>query len=157
MNWSELVNEGFPSPHEREPAELRGDIADELSDHLTCIFEGEQNRNESDEHMSRDRALERFGNPKRIAYRLWWEAMKERIMRDRIILIAMILMALATIAVSGFAWTSLQRAQEINRTTFAALGRLENRNPAERSRKAHHEIRRKRRPERSRVRSRDGA
>ena len=131
MNYPDLIDEGFPSPDEREPAELRGDIADELSDHLTCIFDEERSQKEIDESAAHSRALERFGNPKRLAYRLWWEAMKEKIMKDRIILIAMILMAIGTIAVAGLTWVSFQKSQEVNRAMVQALEKIAANRPAE--------------------------
>ena len=75
-----------------------GDIADELADHLHCSMTRErlsdEGRGRSEEEIV-TAALERFGDPGQIARRLWWDAMKERIMAQRFMM-AVTLVAAAT-------------------------------------------------------------
>ena len=76
----------LPAPREDEPRELRQDIADELADHLHCAVARERLRDETlrgDNDEALRAALDRFGDPAAVARRLWYDAMKERIMTQR--------------------------------------------------------------------------
>lgn len=73
----------LPAPRDDEPASLRQDILDELSDHLSCAFHRELVKS-GDEQTAQQRVLDRFGDPRRIAYQLWFQAMWSRIMSQRI-------------------------------------------------------------------------
>jgi hypothetical protein len=99
MSWSEAIHQNLPPPDpgmNPEPADLRRDIADELADHLECAMQRELRATE-DETRARRAVLQRFGDPKRIAQRLWFDAMKETIMTQRITLITNIVLALAVV------------------------------------------------------------
>ena len=72
----------LPAPLDDEPPSVRQDIADELADHLACAFRRELIRN-SDDAAAQERTLDRFGNPQRVAYRLWFQAMWGHIMLNR--------------------------------------------------------------------------
>jgi len=85
----EDISAGLPAPRDDEPRELRSDIADELADHLACSMARERLR-DADQSIRSDKelldvVLERFGNPGQLARRLWWDAMKEKIMTQRIL------------------------------------------------------------------------
>jgi len=73
----------LPPPLDDEPASLRRDIADELGDHLASAFHRELVKS-ADEDVAKERVLERFGDPRRIARQLWWQAMWSRIMLQKI-------------------------------------------------------------------------
>jgi hypothetical protein len=83
MDWHELVNDALPPPRGDEPGGLRQDIADELADHFDCALRREQLRL-ADEDAAHDAALKKFGDPKLLAYRLWFDAMKGAIMKRRL-------------------------------------------------------------------------
>ncbi len=85
MDWREPIAQGLPRPHPDEPASLRRDIQDELADHLACAFAREMART-PDEPTARRAVLARFGDPRKLARRLWLDAMKETIMNQRILL-----------------------------------------------------------------------
>ena len=123
MNWREAIREGFPSPRDQEPAELRQDIADELADHLACALRHELRRTD-DESEARRRVLERFGDPKRLAYRLWFDAMRETIMKDRVLLVGMVVMIITCLATCAVAWRSMQDSRTINQAVLARLEAL---------------------------------
>jgi hypothetical protein len=98
------ISAELPAPRDDEPASLRSDIIDEIADHLQCAFNrelhsqasGGREATDSDPAtVARDRALFRFGNPAAIARRLWYDAMKERIMSQRVTMAAAIVAACA--------------------------------------------------------------
>jgi len=118
--WLEEIARGLPSPRKDEPGNLRQDIADELGDHLACAIHDEEKRT-GDESLARQRVLERFGDPVKIARRLWWDAMKENIMKDYIMLAAVVVMAVVTLAVT---WMAFQKMDLMTQTMVAAIERL---------------------------------
>ncbi len=78
----EDVLAGLPLPFDDEPPSVRQDIADELADHLACAYRRELLKT-ADERTAWQRVLDRFGNPQRIAYQLWFQALWGRIMLNR--------------------------------------------------------------------------
>jgi hypothetical protein len=76
VSWPADITEGLPGPRGDEPADLRRNIVDELADHLGCAMTRELRRTKDETEAQRN-VLKRFGDPKRIAYRLWFDAMKE--------------------------------------------------------------------------------
>jgi hypothetical protein len=82
MHWPREGINPFPSPHRDEPTGLRADILDELADHLALSAEKELTSNGQTEEGAWTRALDRFGDPDAVARRLWWDAMKGKVMRD---------------------------------------------------------------------------
>jgi hypothetical protein len=74
----------LPAPRDDEPPSLRSDIADELLDHLACAYRREILK-DGDEVAAERRVLDRFGDPKKLARRLWWQAMWSRIMGRRML------------------------------------------------------------------------
>lgn len=98
----------LPPPHDDEPAQLRSDILDELQDHLNCAAERERRRLQlsdqpADQASVWTAVIERFGDPSALARRLWLDAMKGRIMTQRV-LIGMV--GLLTVLVGVLVWRS---------------------------------------------------
>ncbi len=123
VDWPEVIIEGFPGPRDGEPPDLRGDIADELNDHLACAMQRELRRTD-DPAAAEHAVLDRFGDPKRIARRLWWDAMKEQVMKDRVMIGMMVLTLLICAAVGFFAWQMVQQGQQVNQAILAKLAEL---------------------------------
>lgn len=120
MDWPDLVSEGLPPPRSDEPVRLRQDIADELADHLACALSRERRRAD-DETAARRAVLDRFGDPKAIARRLWFDAMKEIIMRERLVLVLAGVL-LITVLVGGLlTWQSMKLNREVNQAILAKL------------------------------------
>lgn len=117
MGWPDAITEGLPPPHEGEPSRLRQDIIDELADHLAMAMQRELRRNE-DESVARRAVLDRFGDPLAVARRLWWDAMKEKIMKDRLMLIGVAVVLVAVLAFLGVSWAAQSR---INQAILAKL------------------------------------
>ncbi len=83
MLWPDDIAGSLPPPQGASEQALRNDILDELNDHLECAMHRERRRHEDDD-LAHRAVLVRFGDPARIAYRLWFDALKERIIMQRI-------------------------------------------------------------------------
>ena len=116
----------LPPPHDEEPAQLRSDILDELRDHLSCAVDRERQRlglsdKPGDAVTIWQAVLERFGDPSALARRLWFDAMKGRLMTQRVLLGAVAV--LATLLVVG-GWrmtTTLSAVVDQNQKATAAI------------------------------------
>jgi len=99
MTWNKDPDKAFPAPHPREPGGLRQDILDEIADHLACAAEREEERQEEEnEGAVWDRVLDRFGDPDAIARKLWWDQMRETVMREWIQTGVMVVVTIAVLA-----------------------------------------------------------
>lgn len=120
MTWPEISIEDFPPRRDDEPSSLRQDILDELSDHFACALNRELLKN-PDEQLARRRVIDQFGDPIKIARQLWLEAMKERIMSQRIMTGISAVMAACSIAVVGIAWVLMKESQVVNQKMLEQL------------------------------------
>lgn len=103
----------LPAPRDDEPPQLRGDIADELADHLHCAHRREMLKDGNDE-AARQRVLDRFGDPKKLARRLWWQAMWSRIMGQRLLAGLQWMVSLAAVTLAGAVfWQQMTILQEM--------------------------------------------
>lgn len=93
LDWRESATGGLPEDLAHEYEALRGDIADELDDHLLCAMKRELRRTD-DESAAERAVLERFGDSRKVARQLWCEAIKEKVMRDRILIWAIVVITL---------------------------------------------------------------
>jgi len=104
----------FPPPRSEEPAELRRAIVEELADHLSCALRREQLAGGQQEiHSARQRVLTRFGDPAAVARRLWFDALWEKIMLQRIVTTACVVLAAVSCLALLLAWQSLTRQQDL--------------------------------------------
>lgn len=78
----------LPPSRDDEPPSLRQDIIDELTDHLACAQHREM-LTTNDEMEAKQRVLDKFGDPREVARKLWFQAMWSRIMTQRWLLGAM--------------------------------------------------------------------
>ena len=150
----------LPPPRDDEPESLRQDVVDELADHLHCAMQrellagsgrepaagcGPNEGNGTDsqqahapsspaesEAMAYRRVLARFGNPSALARRLWLDAMKERLMAQRLTAIMATLAAAACLLILLLNWRSMreyadrserlfQEQQQLNQTLMEQL------------------------------------
>jgi hypothetical protein len=97
MEWFDDPAAVFPAPRDDEPPELRNRIVRELRDHLDCAYRRELvlcgNETEAEQ-----RVLKKFGDPGRLARKLWLDAMQEKIMSQRWNLAVSSIMACACLA-----------------------------------------------------------
>jgi hypothetical protein len=112
MDFRESLSAELPAPRDDEPDGLRDDIVDELADHLACAYRGELLRG-ADPATARERALQRFGDPAALARRLWFDAMKGKIMAQRALVIWCILLTAVSLALAGLMWTQAVRSQRM--------------------------------------------
>jgi len=116
MDYHDTLSALLPRPRDDEPASLRHDIVDELSDHLTCAYHRELLRG-TGPAVAKARTLERFGDPAAVARRLWFDAMKGKIMAKRILIATCLVFMAAFVWVVGVAaQRSGQSAAELSFT-----------------------------------------
>ncbi|QDT44345.1 hypothetical protein Pan241w_44540 [Gimesia alba] len=126
MAWPEISIDDFPPERDDEPSSLRQDIIDELSDHFACALNRELLKN-PDEQTAKQRVLTQFGDPIKIARQLWLDAMKEKIMSQRIMTGISAVMAVCCLAVVGIAWMLFQESQSINQKMLAQMAAMADR------------------------------
>ena len=129
----------LPAPRDDEPESLRTDIVDELSDHLQCAVRREELRSNSEPwgsaprdepnddgtEPSRSRAyqrvLARFGDPAAVARKLWWDAMWEKVMRQRFTAVMAGIGAAACVAVCFLLWQFVQDSRASQAASLAEM------------------------------------
>ncbi len=130
----------LPPPHDEEPAQLRSDILDELRDHLDCAVDRERGRLElrgqsADAKTVWKSVIERFGDPANVARRLWFDAMRGRLMTQRVMLGVVLVVVLALVGWMAILSRSLTAVIDENQKATAAvlkrLGREQAVSPAE--------------------------
>ncbi|HVW01451.1 MAG TPA: permease prefix domain 1-containing protein, partial [Planctomycetaceae bacterium] len=123
MTWTDSAAH-LPAPRDDEPPHLRQDIHDELADHLQSAMEREL-RQTTDEGAARERVLERFGDPRRVARKLWQDAMWEKLMSQRILVAMAGMILVASFGMFWMTWTIAQQGREMNAALVARLDRLD--------------------------------
>lgn len=120
----------LPAPEDDEPASLRSDIEDELADHLQCAMRREILK-DGNETAAETRVLDRFGDPKKLARRLWWQAMWSRIMGKRILSGLQWMLTLTAVVLAGAVlWQQssliieLRTAREADTQKFEAIAEV---------------------------------
>src|SRR5579872_3442746 len=129
MNWFRDIADELPAPRDDEPSSLRQDIADELADHLQASFLRELHRT-PEETAARQHVLDRFGDPRRVARQLWFDAMKEKIMSQRVNVVLSSLMTVACLLALGLMTVMLRDSREVNAAILARLQALATPQPA---------------------------
>ncbi len=119
MDFRADLSAELPAPRDDEPGGLRDDILDELTDHLACAYRRELLRG-ADAATARQRVLERFGDPAALARRLWFDAMKGKIMAQRILVVCCILLTVISLSLAFVTWN-----QAVHAHRLAALAQAE--------------------------------
>jgi hypothetical protein len=113
MEWLDDFSVALPAPREDEPPDLRRTIIAELRDHLHAAMQRELLLTGKAE-QARQNVLARFGDPARLARKLWYEAMWEKIMTQRLTLVALVAVVLVSIASMGLTWFLVVQAGQVN-------------------------------------------
>ncbi|MEZ6055693.1 MAG: hypothetical protein R3C01_03220 [Planctomycetaceae bacterium] len=124
----EEMSADLPAPHEEEPKSLRADILDELADHLQMATQRELLRSGDTSFVALDeksgdlgdsrvkeirrRVLYQFGNPGRIARQLWFDAMQEKLMKQKLNL-SLLLLTLVCGGLFYLNWQSIRDNRDI--------------------------------------------
>ncbi len=131
MDFRDALSADLPAPRDDEPAGLRQDILDELADHLACSYNRELLRG-AKPGEARRRTLERFGNPAAVARRLWLDAMKGKIMAQRVLIATCLVVVAACLGIVGLIWSQSSRAAAeaavANRRLAELLGQTQSTN-----------------------------
>jgi hypothetical protein len=127
MEWLEELAGRLPALRDDEPPEIRRKIIAELRDHLQSAFERELLRT-GNHDQARDNVLVQFGDPARLARKLWYDAMWEKIMSRRLMwsaLCAVVLLSLGSLGLASFlvvqSRTATQALLEQSRAASEAL------------------------------------
>jgi hypothetical protein len=124
MDLRDTLSALLPPPRDGEPPSLRQDILDELGDHLACAHNRELLRGVNAQ-LARKRVLERFGDPAAVARRLWLDAMKGKIMVQRLLIATCLVVMMVSLSLVGLVWIQSSRATvqatEANRKLSEAL------------------------------------
>jgi tetratricopeptide (TPR) repeat protein len=134
VDWLDGLADVFPRRRDDEPPDLRARIVKELRDHLECACAGELVKC-GDEDEARRRALARLGDPRRLARKLWLDAMQEKIMSQRIMLASSLVMTVACVVMGAIVWrvadqsaqaslAAVEQGRETNQALLAALSQL---------------------------------
>jgi hypothetical protein len=119
MLFRDSLSSLLPAPRDDEPATLRQDIVDELSDHLACAYNRELLRG-TNADLAYRRVLDRFGDPAAVARRLWLDAMKGKIMAQRVLIATCLVVMLACGASVGLAWNWMNQDRLLRSREAAA-------------------------------------
>ncbi len=119
MDFVESLTGRMPPVREDEPPGLRQDIFDELKDHLAASLQRELLRS-GDPATARARVLERFGDPAAVACRLWLDAMRGKIMGQRVLIRTCVLVAAASVLAVAILWQELVQARRMAADQAAA-------------------------------------
>ena len=125
MEWPEDLASELPANRGDEPAELRRRIIAELRDHLDSALQRELLRT-GDAAQARQNVLFRFGDPARLARKLWFDAMWEKIMMQRGMLVAIMAMVVVSAGSMGLTWFMVVQAGQVNKAILAKLEALGN-------------------------------
>lgn len=104
----------IPARRNDEPPTLRDQIVREILDHLECAVQRELLRQGGNEAEARRRALAKFGNPAKVARQLWFDAMREKIMSQRLTFVALVIVTLTSFASTGLTWYLIDGTQQVN-------------------------------------------
>lgn len=110
----------LPRRRDDEPPELRAQIVKEIRDHLECAYLRELLRT-ADEALAIRRVQEQFGDPRQLARKLWFAAMQEKIMSQRILVGVSAFLAIACVTIGGFALRIAQQTTEASAAASKAL------------------------------------
>lgn len=120
MTWPENLDAAFPSRRSDEPPELRERIVREVRDHLECAFKRELIKTGDAAEAAR-RVQAQFGDPRHVARKLWFDAMREKIMSQRIVVGIAAAVAVACIAIVGVTLRLAQQMADQGRESQQAL------------------------------------
>lgn len=118
MHWPPDIADDLPAPRDDEPSSLRQDIADELSDHLQCAFTRELHVTR-DEQTAQEKALDRFGDPRAVARTLWFDALRDNIMSQRLTFVALAVVLLASLGSTAATWFVVEQGRRANEAMLA--------------------------------------
>lgn len=123
MNTDEILAR-LPPCRDDEPSNLRQDIADEILDHLACGLRREILINNRNEILARERVLDRFGDPREVARKLWFQAMWSQIMSQRVVLASALFSMVICVLVIGMLGWIMQQQQQANAALLENIAKL---------------------------------
>lgn len=123
MDWFNELTAKLPRRNDAEPPGLREQIVAELRDHLECDFRREM-ITASDEQAAWQRVHNKFGNPAEVALRLWLDAMKGKLIMQKLSLAFSAVLACICFAMVGLVWNMMDTQAEMQKQTLAQIQNL---------------------------------
>lgn len=102
----------LPPRRDDEPAGLRQEILDELTDHFACAYRRELLRTRGNKDLSRRNVLSRFGDPAHIARKLYFDAMKGKLMAQKLMVLFTCCCAVLMAVVAFMGWRLVESNQK---------------------------------------------
>ena len=121
---SREITAGLPAQRDDEPPSLRRDIADEILDHLQAGLRRELLVRGGDESSAWKRVIERFGDPRLVARRLWFQAMWSKIMTQRLVVISALVSMTLSVVLTAMVGTMIQGQQQTNAALLEQMSKL---------------------------------
>ena len=121
---SREITAGLPAQRDDEPPSLRRDIADEILDHLQAGLRRELLVRGGDESSAWKRVIERFGDPRLVARRLWFQAMWSKIMTQRVVVISALVSMTLSVVLTAMVGTMIQGQQQTNAALLEQMSKL---------------------------------
>ncbi len=121
---SREITAGLPAQRDDEPPSLRRDIADEILDHLQAGLRRELLVRGGDESSAWTRVIERFGDPRQVARRLWFQAMWSKIMTQRLLVISVLVSMTVSVVLTAMVGWMIQGQQQTNAALVEQMSKL---------------------------------
>ena len=109
----------LPPRREDEPPTLRQEILDELTDHFACAYRRELLRTRGDAELSKRNVRGRFGNPAHIARKLWFDAMKGKLMAQKFMVFTTCLSVVLMAFIAFMGWRLVEASQQATSALIA--------------------------------------
>ncbi len=129
MDWFNELTAKLPRRNDAEPPGLREQIVAELRDHLECDFRREMITAEN-EQAAWQRVHNKFGNPAEVALRLWLDAMKGKLLMQKLSVAFSAVLACICFAMIGLMWNMFAVQADMQRESMAQFERLISSMPA---------------------------
>lgn len=120
MDWFNELTAKLPRRNDAEPPGLREQIVAELRDHLECDFRREM-ITAGDEATAWQRVKTKFGNPAEVALRLWLDAMKGKLIMQKLSVAFLTALVCLCLVMIGFMWNNFSAQAEVQRESLAKI------------------------------------
>ncbi len=120
MDWFNELTAKLPRRNDAEPPGLREQIVAELRDHLECDFRREMITAEN-EQAAWQCVHKKFGNPAEVALRLWLDAMKGKLMMQKLSLAFLTALVCLCLVMIGFMWNNFSAQADMQHESLAKI------------------------------------
>jgi len=123
VDWFNELTAKLPRRNDAEPPGLREQIVAELRDHLECDFRREMITAEN-EQAAWQRVHNKFGNPAEVALRLWLDAMKGKLIMQKLSVAFLTALVCLCLVMIGFMWNNFSAQADMQRESLDEIKNL---------------------------------